>query len=455
MIIDNKLLPSTLSDTLNRFFGIAGPKISRLNKTWDPAKGSPVFTQKGRYSSRGWTEWTQGFQFGCQILQFDATNDESFLKIGRENTIRYMAPHVSHIGVHDHGFNNVSTYGNLRRLAREGRTSETADALHFYEMALKASGAVQAARWTTTNEDNLGFIHSFNGPHSLFSDTIRSCRALVLAHQLGHCLMAENDRKISLLARTIEHGITTARYNVYYGEGRDAYDVRGRVVHESIFNTKDGRYRCPSTQQGYSPFTTWTRGLAWVVLGYTELLEAFAAMPEAPFNPYGGKEEIQAIFLMAATATADFYIENTPTDGIPYWDTGAPGLAQMPGYLDRPAQIDNPYEPVDSSAAVITAQGLLRLGHLLGAKGKRFTQAGLTIARTLFSEPYLSTSYQHDGILLHAVYHRPNGWDYIPRGKKVPQGESCMWGDFHAMELAVYLMRVINGGPYLAFYDRK
>ena len=32
-----------------------------------------------------------------------------------------MAPHVSHIGVHDHGFNNVSTYGNLLRLVREGR----------------------------------------------------------------------------------------------------------------------------------------------------------------------------------------------------------------------------------------------------------------------------------------------------------------------------------------------
>ena len=373
--------------------------------------------------------------------------------MGRENTLRYMAPHVSHTGVHDHGFNNVSTYGNLRRLALEGRTKESADAIHFYEMALKTSGAVQAARWTDTNE-GLGFIHSFNGPHSLFSDTIRSCRALVLAHQLGHVLMGENDRRISLIARAIEHALTTARYNVYYGEGRDAYDIRGRVVHESIFNTKDGRYRCPSTQQGYSPFTTWTRGLAWVLLGYGELLEACVAMPEASFNPYGGKEEIQAIFLMAATATADFFIANTPTDGIPYWDTGAPGLVQMPGYLDRPAEIDNPYEPVDSSAAVISAQGLLRLGKLLGAKGKRYTHAGLTVARTLFAPPYLSTSYQHEGILLHSVYHRPNGWDHIPKGKKVPQGESSMWGDFHAMELAVYLMRVIEGGPYLAFYDR-
>ena len=48
------------------------------------------------------------------------TGDSRFLDIGREKTVSYMAPHVSHIGVHDHGFNNLSTYGNLRRLMLEG-----------------------------------------------------------------------------------------------------------------------------------------------------------------------------------------------------------------------------------------------------------------------------------------------------------------------------------------------
>lgn len=453
--IDLKLSPRDLRPALDHFFALAGPKIRRLNKSWDPAKGSPVFTREGRYTARGWTEWTQGFQFGCQILQFDATGDEAFLNMGRENTLRYMAPHVSHIGVHDHGFNNISTYGNLRRLAREKRTRDNADAIAFYEMALKVSGAVQAARWTTL-EDGTGFIHSFNGPHSLFSDTIRSCRVLVLAHQLGHYLMGENDRRFSLLGRALEHALNTARYNVYYGDGRDRYDVRGRVVHESIFNTTDGRYRCPSTQQGYSPFTTWTRGLAWVVLGFAELIEALETFPESDFPAaLGKKRSVLDRFKDAATAAADFYIENTPTDGVPYWDTGAPGLAGMPGYLERPAQIDNPYEPVDSSAACITAQGLLRLGRVLGARGRAYTQAGLTIARTLFAPPYLSESTRHEGLILHSVYHRPNGWDYVPKSKSVPQGESSMWGDFHAMELAVYLMRIITGGPYPAFFDRR
>ncbi len=455
MYLDTELNPADLQPALDRFFNLSGEKILVLQKAWNPAKGAPVFTRRGKYTTRGWTEWTQGFQYGCQILQFDATDVEQFLRLGRENTIRHMSPHVTHIGVHDHGFNNVSTYGNLRRLALEGRTSEMAEAMELYALALKASGAVQAARWTTI-ADGTGFIHSFNGPHSLFSDTIRTCRVLVLAHQLGHCLMGENDRQISLLARAIEHARNSAKYNVYYGEGRDTYDVRGRVVHESIFNVTDGAYRCPSTQQGYSPFTTWTRGLAWILLGYSELLECLSAIPDAELKPLGGRAKIKSMMIKAARATADFYMANTPTDGIPYWDTGAPGLAHMPEHLDKPSQPDNPYEPVDSSAAAIAAQGLLRLGRLLGLAeaGRKYYQAGLLVARTLFGAPYLSEKSSHQGLILHSVYHRPNGWDYVPRRKHVPMGESSMWGDYHAMELAVYLQRLADGGKYLAFFDQ-
>ena len=71
-----------------------------------------MFTVEGRYRARGWTEWTQGFQFGSALLQFDATGEREFLELGRARTVERMAPHLTHMGVHDHGFNNVSTYGN-------------------------------------------------------------------------------------------------------------------------------------------------------------------------------------------------------------------------------------------------------------------------------------------------------------------------------------------------------
>jgi hypothetical protein len=71
---------------------------------------------------------------------------------------------------------------------------------------------------------------------------------------------------------------------------------------------------------------------------------------------------------------------------------------------------------------------------------------------TLFDEPYLSTDPAHHGLLLHSIYHHPNGWDHVPEGSKVPNGESSMWGDYHAREVALYLDRLIAGAPYYTFY---
>ncbi len=454
--IDSSLTPKALQPAVERLFSLSAQKIHALQKRWNAKDGTPVFTVAGKYTSRGWTEWTQGFQFGAGVLQFDATGDAKALEIGREGTRLHMASHVSHIGVHDHGFNNVSTYGNLLRLAREGKISADQGEVDFYELALKVSGAVQAARWTDL-PDNLGYIYSFNGPHSLFADTIRSLRVLAVGHQLGHSLMGERDRKISLLDRIFQHAETTARYNVYFGKGRDSYDLPGRVVHESIFNLNDGSYRCPSTQQGYTPFSTWTRGLAWILTGYAEQLEFLQTLPEASFKSQGGKKTVLARYLEVAEATAEFFIKYTPVDGIPYWDTGAPDLAHHGDYLDRESEPFNAHEPIDSSAAAIVAQGYIRLGNYLKAnkqakKGDRYLATGLTIAKTLFSDKYLSLSPKHEGLILHSVYHRPNGWDHIPKGQKVPCGESSMWGDYHARELALLLLRMARKEPYLTFF---
>ena len=451
--IDSQLTPQKLARKIERVFALSGQKILAIEKNWKPEQGTPVFTIKGKYTSRGWTEWTQGFQYGSALLQFDATGDEQFLEIGRHGTMVRMATHVSHIGVHDHGFNNVSTYGNLLRLMREGKIPQNEDEKDFYELALKVSGAVQAARWTKL-ADGTGFIHSFNGPHSLFVDTIRSCRSLAVAHQLGHVLMGEQDAKISLLQRCVEHGLNTARYNIYFGEDRDAYDVRGRAAHEAVFNTTNGVFRCPNSQQGYSSFSTWTRGLAWAICGFAEQLEFL-------ISHSGNRVSANAInvFENAARATADFYLENSCADGIPMWDTGAPNLHRLPiKYLSTPANPFNEFEPIDSSAAAIAAQGFIRLGNYLISRddkksGSRYRQTGLTIARTLFSEPYLSTNAKHQGLLLHSVYHRPNGWDYIAPGQKVPNGESSMWGDYHLRELALLILREARGENYPTFFD--
>ena len=449
MNIDFDLEISSMKDRLGQFWQLAAEKVILLDREYDPSQGSPVFTIKGKYSTRGWTEWTQGFQYGIPILVFDAGGDKTMLEIGKTKTLANMSHHISHFGVHDHGFNNLSTYGNLLRIANMGSFKASDGEKEFYKLALKMSGAVQAKRWSNIKEG--GYIYSFNGPHSLFIDTIRTCRILLVAYQLGHRLLNENDQEINLLERAIVHALTTAKYAVFYGEGRDGYDVWGRVAHESIFNMNDGNYRCPNSQQGFSGFTTWTRGLSWAMLGFPEFLEFLEEINPA----YPDLEDVKKTLLRTAQATGDFYIENSSADGIPYWDTGAPDLHRLGNYQESPADPYNDFEPVDSSAAAIGAQGLIRLGNLLEKTApetaRKYYQAGLTTLNTLLSEPYLSMNKNHQGILLHSVYHRPNGWDHVPEGSKVPNGESSMWGDYHMTELCLTAQKILEGG-YYTFY---
>jgi hypothetical protein len=524
MTIDTSISAGDLAGPLNRVFELAAQKVRQVDRSWDPSRGAPVFTVEGKYTTRGWTEWTQGFQFGLAILAFDATGDADLLEIGRRGTLRHMAAHVSHVGVHDHAFNNLSTYGNLRRLMREGRIAEDPWEVSFYELAIKVSGAIQAARWagvsgasadgrsrttnyqlSTTNSPR-GYIYSFNGPHSLFIDTMRTLRILGVAWQLGQKLMHENDKSADLLKRSVLHGLCTNQYLIFHGDSPHTYDIRGRTAHEGIFNRNGGTFRCRSTQQGYSPFSTWTRGLAWAILGFAEELEFFATIDDAAFQASTGlsRTDVIAVYEDAATATAEHYLNDcAAADGIVYWDDGAPGLARLGDWRSRPADPFNDHEPVDSSAAAIAAQGLLRLGRHLNSRsmggspmspdrsmggspmsldrgmgnlpmspseqqnqhtgeppvprqdaGSQYIQSALTIAKTLFASPYLSESPAHQGLLLHSIYHRPNNWDHVPPGRKIPCGESSMWGDYHLLELAVYLRRLAVGGPYLAFFDQ-
>ncbi|MDH3709208.1 MAG: glycosyl hydrolase [Cyclobacteriaceae bacterium] len=456
MQIDSQLKPDDLKPKIDRLSSLSSHKIESLNSQFVGTSGSPVVTVKGTYQPRSWTDWTQGFQYGSEILQFDMTGDQYFLDMAIGHIRNKMTHHVSHFGVHDHGFNNLSTYGHLLRIVNEGKIPLDDWAKEFCILALKMSASVQANRWTTIPEG--GYIYSFNGPHSLFVDTIRTIRILVTGYLLKHYSSGENDIKINLLKRAYQHALATAKYSVYYGEGRDNYDVWGRTAHEALFNVNDGNFRSPATQQGYSGYSTWTRGLSWAMLGFAEQLEFLQSTTDSSeLEELGGKDFLEETFLKAAKATCDFYLDNSALNGIPYWDTGAPGLSNLTDWRLKNADPFNDWEPVDSSAAVIAAQGLLRLGHYLKVNqsedAAKYWSAGLTIANHLFDEPYLSTNPHHQGLILHSIYHRPRGWDHIPDGSKIPHGESCMWGDYHARELAFYLSKVIQGDSYYTFFS--
>ena len=147
MKIDTTLKITDLKEKLNNFWQLATEKAILLENEYNPSIGSPVFTANGKYTTKGWTEWTQGFQYGIPLLLFDATGNRKMLETGRKSTFANMAHHISHFGVHDHGFNNLSTYGNLLRMANEGRFDASSEEKEFYRLAIKLSGAVQSRRW--------------------------------------------------------------------------------------------------------------------------------------------------------------------------------------------------------------------------------------------------------------------------------------------------------------------
>jgi hypothetical protein len=445
-----------LRKKIERLWEVSAPKILTINLAETAETPAPVFTVNGKYVTHEGAEAVPGFLYGSAILQYDAFWDESFVHLASARIAEKMTRYVSRMSGDDHGDNLVNTYGNLWRLMNEGRLQGDDADRNYLELALKCSGAVQAARWTHTC-DGGGFIHSAQGPHSLQAGTMRTLRSLALAHKLGHDLVGEGDEAVSLLRRLTEHARATAKWNVYSGSGRDLYDVRGRVAQESVFNVNDGAYRGPNTQQGYAPVTTWTRGLALVILGFAEQLEFVANVADAELEALGGRENLENILHTTARTTGDFYIEQTPTNGIPYWDTGAPGLRELGNYLERPAEPFNPHEPVDSSAAAIAAQGLLRLGNWLTTRGQfadaeRYWQAGLTVVDALFDDPYLSVDPKHQGLILHAVHHRPGAWDHVPQGSRIPHGEATACGDYHAREVALFIQRVYEEKPYLSLW---
>ena len=204
--------------------------------------------------------------------------------VGR--TIERMLPHVTHTGVHDHGFNNLSTYGNLLRLLGEGRLDNDPWQRRTYENAIAVSGAVQAARWSNHLRSGLHLLvqRSPLAVHRHDANTAHSGSGA----STGHALMGENDVEVNLLGRSIQHGLATSKYIVFHGDSPHTYDVRGRTAHEGTFNRNDGNFRARSTQQGYSPFSTWTRGLAWGMLGYAEELEFFQTVEADEFERAGG-----------------------------------------------------------------------------------------------------------------------------------------------------------------------
>jgi unsaturated chondroitin disaccharide hydrolase len=416
---------SAIRQKAGRALEFAARQIRAMRSDWPPDRPAPVHTREGRWHRPRslWTDWTPGFYAGQMWILARVTGEPDWRRAAEAHSAPLKNRRFDR-DVHDLGFIFLPTYRRWHDALPpgDGDRQGLAD-------VLATAGTVQSFRWREGRGGADGFVYSFNGPQSLFIDTLMNVRLLFWA--------ARHGAPPEVGERAVSHARTSHRYLVRR-DGPGLGDEDGAVAHEAIFNAEAGRgeFRCLSTQQGYSPFTAWARGLAWAIYGFAE---AFA---------WTGEES----FLDAATRCAGFYLRRTPADGIPYWDYGAPGAVAGseaegavappdPGGGASPAlrgtRSTTP-EPLDSSAAAVTACGLRMLSGLSRdpAFAARAARGADRIAETLLSERFLAEGRAgEEGILLHGTYHRPRGW-----------GVDCsvMWGDYFFLEL---LERIVLGDP--------
>jgi unsaturated chondroitin disaccharide hydrolase len=330
---------------------------------------APMYTTGGRWRGNGeaWTHWCDGFYPGIFWLLARHTSAAEWRQAA-ERYSRALEPRKDDQTVHDLGFLFFSTYLRWYHLTGEKALREV---------------LIDAGRTLARRRQKGGYLCSFLGPHSLFIDIMMNVGLVLWA--------ARETGDDALMQIGLEHCWRTERFLVR---------PDGGTVHEGIFNLETGEFEREGTQQGWRPETTWSRGLAWAIYGFTAV------------HRLSGEPD----FLAAARRCAEFYLRRAPAGLVPFWD------------FDLPPDAPRLH---DSSAAAITASGLWDLAEAVeeGPDRDRYRDAALTILATLCSDQFLARSRPDwEGILLHGVYHFHKG---------LGVDESTAWGDHFFVEALV------------------
>jgi unsaturated chondroitin disaccharide hydrolase len=334
----------------------------------------PMYTVGGRWGQEGerWTHWCEGFYPGIFWLLAKHTG-ETYWRRHAEAYSRRLEPRRYDRNVHDLGFIFFSTYLRWHHLTGDPALRDV---------------LIDAGRTLALRRQMGGYLASFIGPESLFIDIMMNVGIILWA---ANALGAHATGSDALRAIALEHCRTTERHLVR---------PDGGTAHEGIFDVRTGRFLHEGTHQGYGPASTWTRGLAWALYGFT-----------AVYRLSG-----EAEFLDTARRCADCYLRRAPAHLVPPWDFDAP---------DDGKRLD------DSSAGAIAASGFFDLAEAVSgtALEEKYRGAALTILETLCCERYLAVGRPGwEGILLHGVYHLH---------KDLGVDESVAWGDHFFVEALV------------------
>ncbi len=358
-----------LRKTLQGAFDFAQAQTRSLLEKYPPDY-YPMYTVGGKFGQdrKRWTHWCDGFYPGLMFIFAEATSDDFWL----DKAVAYATPLEKRQydrAVHDLGFLFLSTH--YRWLDLGGPKERI-------EPVLIQAGKTMAMRFMEKGQ----YLRSFVEPASLFIDIMMNVGVIFYAG-----LKTGDERLLDIAHR---HCLTTRR-RLVRGDGSTS--------HEAIFDLETGECLRQTTHQGYRGDSCWSRGLAWSLYGFT--------------RSYLQTGRIE--YLETATLNANYYLENTPPDGVTPWDYDAPD----DGPLSR--------SQVDTSACAIAASGLLDLADVTpdGVRARAYRDFALTSLRTL-SEKYLGAlTPGFEGVLNGGVYHIH---------KNLGVHEAVMFGEYFFVE---------------------
>lgn len=318
------------------------PQDSRYPRTID---------KTGKLVTTNIYDWTPGFFPGSLWYVYEYSKNETF----KEEAIKWtepLKPLEKFTGHHDLGFMVYCSYGNAYRLTGNEN----------YKQVLINAAKSLSTRFSPVT----GCIKSWEGFKSWQSNTVYNFPVIIdnmmNLELLFFASKVTGDTSFKHIAVT--HAATTM--NNHFRPDYSSY-------HVVCYDSTNGKVMARETAQGYADNSTWARGHAWAIYGYTMTY----------------RETKDARFLKTAKGLADYYINNPslPADKIPVWDFNANQAGYKPGANSNANNVTTSYR--DASSAAITASALLELStYTKGKESKKYKDVAIKILQSLSSPAF-------------------------------------------------------------------